>query len=106
MPFDLGAHSACALVGDRLFVWSGGKTRAGGVYDLQKREWEQLPDAPILPRSLATARSHGTAVTVWGGWDSDGDSLTDGATFDFETGAWRRIPNLPAAIPYEMHPGW
>ena len=114
-PFDVGVHSAAAVAGDRLFVWSGAVHSGGrgspdaAAYDSRTRKWQKLPEAPIPPRSLASARAHGSRVTVWGGWTPDRDnmsSLRDGATYDVDTGAWEKIAPLPAGIPYELHPGW
>jgi N-acetylneuraminic acid mutarotase len=116
-PFDVGVHSATAVAGDRLFVWSGSSRGGGGggdspdaaAYDFRTRQWHKLPGAPIPPRKLASARAHGSRVTVWGGWTSDGDhdaSLQDAATYDFETGNWEKIAPVPAGVPYELHAGW
>ena len=116
-PFDVGVHSAASVAGDRLFLWSGSFNGGGGggespdaaAYDFRTRKWQKLPDAPIPPRNLASARANGSRVTVWGGWTSDRErtsSLRDGATYDFDTGAWEKIASLPAGVPYELHPGW
>jgi hypothetical protein len=116
-PVDVGVNAAVAANADRLVVWSGspgkgaggGATAEGAAYDFRTRRWQKLPEAPIPPRMLAFARCHGTRLTVWGGWLSSGHPatfLTDGATYDFETGAWEKTPRLPAETPYAMHPGW
>jgi hypothetical protein len=119
-PFDVAIQAACTVHEDQLFLWSGnsaaqaaaGKTvnsPAAVIYDFKKAQWQQLPDAPIPPRALSFAQTNGSKVTVWGGWDSSESPahfFRDGATYDFAQGTWRKIPDLPADIPYALHPGW
>ncbi|MCI0457150.1 MAG: hypothetical protein L0Z62_09240, partial [Gemmataceae bacterium] len=110
-PFDVGINSACAISGDRLFVWSGAQKAApnGAVYDFRKREWKKIAQAPIPPRQLAFAHAVGNRVVVWGGWVSDRDPgrfLRDGAIYDLDKGTWQKIPDLPGDVPFSLHPGW
>ena len=113
-PVEVGVQSACAADDERLFVWSGRgaaggpeASAAGAVYDFRTRKWTRLPEAPIVPRVLASARIHGRAVTVWGGWE-EGPTvfLMDGATYELGAGAWTEIAPPPGDVPPEMHPGW
>jgi len=114
-PAGVGVQSACAVVGDRLFAWSGqpvggrGASTDGAVYDLKTDKWEKLPDAPINPRLLAYAQPQGSGVIVWGGWLENGhppEFFTDGAAYDFTQRRWTPIPAAPGPVPYELHPGW
>jgi hypothetical protein len=114
-PVDVGVMSACAVVGDRLFAWSGQSAGARGastqaaVCDLKTDKWEKLPDAPINPRLLAFAQPQSSGVIVWGGWLENGhppEFFTDGAAYDFTQRRWSPIAAAPGPVPYELHPGW
>jgi hypothetical protein len=123
-PLDIGIMSACTVVGDTLFLWAGqaGPTELasrgmptpdGAVYDLVNKKWRQIKPAPIPPRSLSFACPLGKdCVAVWGGWSEANDRSKqahfhrDGAIYNLTTDTWSRLPDLPAEIPYGLHPGW
>jgi len=70
--------------------------------------WHQLPDPPLSPRTGAVAVSVGDEVIVAGGTDFlcppaadctfDGTEFRDGAAFDREQNAWRRIADAPVPL--------
>jgi N-acetylneuraminic acid mutarotase len=107
-PFDVGVLSACAVNGDRLFLWSGyaEACKNGAVYDFVKKEWKRIPEAPIALRGLTYAQPVGNKVVVWGGWRPPKTFLRDGAVFDLDKETWERIPDLPGDVPFALHPGW
>jgi hypothetical protein len=120
-PIDTGGQSACAVSADRLFLWSGTNgdpaksakdklSPLGAIYDLRRKEWKEIPEAPIPPRLLPLAHVEGQRVFVWGGWDKtdgrDPDSRRDGAVYDMDKGVWKKIADMPGPIPYILHPGW
>jgi len=119
-PFEVGHLPASAIVGDRLFLWSGSKkvlrppndpeteyVRDGAIYDFQKKEWTKVPDAPIAGRRRGLAKAVGSHVVVWGGWVGQGGPddtcCRDGAVYDLDKGTWRRIADLPIGIPWELY---
>jgi hypothetical protein len=115
LPMELAVNGTAAALADRLFMWSGSSsandaaTPNGAVFDFWTRQWKPLAEAPVDPRSLAFAKAAGSAVTVWGGWSQGRRRVNfhrDGATYDIDKGTWTQILDLPADVPYEMHPGW
>jgi hypothetical protein len=109
-PLDVGIASACTISGDRLFLWSGDKTVKdnGAVYDLARKEWKKIAPSPLEPRQLSFAHAAANRVTVWGGWVSDTPArfFRDAAVYDLDTDRWEKLPDLPAELPYALHPGW
>jgi hypothetical protein len=113
-PFPVACNSACAVVGDSLFLWSGGDPLDGrGVlYDFRAKIWKETARAPITGRYLPFAQSCGSKVIVWGGWITskavaNGVSfVSSGASYDVLLDTWDRIPDMPGEVPYELHPGW
>jgi hypothetical protein len=119
-PFDVGQQSTCAVSGDKLLVWSGaspaaaaaGRTeysREAALYDLAKKEWRKVPNAPVDPRLLGFRHVEGDQIVMWGGWisgNAGGTFLKDGVIYDVAKGVWQTIPDLPGEVPYALHPGW
>lgn len=54
--------------------------------------WLSLPVAPVTSRIDHAIAGHDDRVAVWGGFDSRGHPLPDGAVFDVGTGTWTRVP--------------
>jgi hypothetical protein len=72
----------------------------GAAYEPEKGTWRVLPDAPIGPRSEATAVWTGTEMIVWGGWRRDitmtgPNGWADGAAYNPATNRWRLVPDAP-----------
>jgi hypothetical protein len=85
---DLGGtwNGARMLVTENGSVSSADDFRMAKIYDFHAGTWARVAGDGALPRS-----SHGTAIVgdqlvVWGGWANGlGESLGDGAVFDFVT---------------------
>lgn len=79
-----------------MIVWGGGTAPDGAAFDVEKRTWTMLPDAPISARSDVSVVWTGTEVMVWGGRSSSGP-VRDGALFNPMTRTWRLLPAAPVA---------
>ena len=72
--------------------------------------WSELPASPLSARRDARAVSVGSRAYLFGGWAAEPcpngpfgvcvspGALVDGASFDVETGTWRRMANAPGEI--------
>jgi N-acetylneuraminic acid mutarotase len=85
--------------GSKLVVWGGttngnpnGVVNSGGIYDPVSYQWAPttLANAPG-PRIEATVVWTGTEMIVWGGRDSAGSHLADGARFNPSTNVWTAV---------------
>jgi hypothetical protein len=63
----------------------------GAILDLEKLEWEELPEAPIDGRYGHSAVLWGSKMVIWGGFD--GRDRASGVILDLEKMKWKRIPN-------------
>ena len=92
--------SAAMTAEDLLFLWGGFRKHAGITYndgalvDLATGLVTAVPPAPLDPRMNATAVWTGSEFVVFGGQNFD-RGFSDGAAFDPETMAWRRLPDAP-----------
>ena len=66
------------------------------AYDLEKRSWEIMGDAPIQGRSCPGVTVRGERIYVWGGSGIDA-KLNDGAVFDTGRREWQKMPEAPFA---------
>ena len=108
IPFDT-SMSSVALVNGKLLVWSGYEKSAdaGGLYDFTTKKWSRISHPTIAKRPLAFTSVAGDKVIVFGGWDPSRETfLTDGAAYDVGDDDWQPIEELPARVPYLLHPGW
>jgi len=81
------------------------------VYDFTNKEWKIITAAPIGSpgRCVCFAFAAGSKVVLWGGWngyEDDPKFLPDGALYDLQKDAWTKIPDVPASVPMQLHPGW
>ena len=97
-------HST-VLCGSKMLVW-GGQPDAGAspllsdgaIYDLEKREWEKLPESPLKGRFMHSATVCDSKMIIWGGASTSLHS--DGAMFDFEKKEWEKLPKSPISGRY------
>ncbi|MCX6227382.1 MAG: hypothetical protein NTV01_22035 [Bacteroidia bacterium] len=90
-------RAAPELWGNKLIVWGGqeqivfgGKdVVVGAIYDLEKKIWEVIPQAPIKGRDYHASFIYGNKLIIWGGHD-DESVCCDGAIFELDHGV-----NLP-----------
>lgn len=70
----------------------------GFVYRPQTNDWIKLPSLEesfsFTPRIDAAYALHKNLFVVWGGRTMGSKSLSDGAIYDFDTGAWTQISGL------------
>jgi len=96
---DRAGHSA-VWTGEELIVWGGDRRSDGAAYDPASDSWRAIAAAPLRGRSDHTAIWTGDEMVVWGGATGhrakDFELLSaDGAAYDPETDAWRRIATAP-----------
>lgn len=125
-PLEHGRRVADTMVGSRWVLWGGSKGKPargeqslsddGAVYDLERGEWQPLPEAPLAPRQSAEALPAAGGLVVQRGFgkaefdvrydtdESDGresasGGLTkhnprfdDAARFDFDDADWAPAP--------------
>lgn len=95
VAFSAGALSLVLVVLIGAVGWVAMQDRAEPLPARQAQQptWERVPSAPIDGRMGHVAVSAGTAMIVWGGGDGSEDpaGLVDGASFDYESRAWRPI---------------
>lgn len=95
-----GGHSA-AWTGEEMIVWGGLRGRSdGAAYDPERDTWREISEAPLERRSGHAAVWTGEEMIVWGGVPAGAPSenqlvLADGAAYDPNEDAWRRIPKAP-----------
>jgi N-acetylneuraminic acid mutarotase len=92
-------HSA-TWTGEEVIVFGGYNYRRsfadGAAYNPLTDRWRRLPTAPIRPRFLHAATSVGGDVFIFGGIRQFGHiAHGDGATYDSDSGRWRRIVPKP-----------
>jgi hypothetical protein len=74
------------LAGSAFYVWGGtadaGPVATGASYDLANNKWTPMSGdgAPSARDSFAIAWT-GQELVVWGGFDPNGDMLSDGAVY-------------------------
>src|ERR1019366_8243200 len=75
---------------------------------LMSGRWSALPAAPITHRDGASMVWTGSELLVWGGASGaeDHQLYADGAAYDPETGAWRRLPASPLSPRVGQAAGW
>jgi len=105
-----------AWTGRELIVWIRTPTphrrgnaptlREGGIgaaLDPRTGKWSMLPPAPLSPRRFEATAWTGSVFVVLGGQalrgDSWGDYRSDGATYDPDAHAWRRMRDAPVRSP-------
>lgn len=66
-------------------------------------EWSQMADAPLDARFAPVTLWTGSELLVWGGHDSAGTELTDGAAYDPDGNRWRTMAPFP--FEYELRKG-
>ena len=66
-----------ALSGSKLIVWS---VYCHAIYDLEKKTWQEMADAPIGGRDYHASLLCGNRLVLWGGRDSR-NAYSDGAIF-------------------------
>jgi len=66
------------LSGYKLIVWS---VYCQAIYDLEKKKWEEMADAPISGRDYHASFLYGNKLIIWGGRDSQ-KAHSDGAICD------------------------
>jgi hypothetical protein len=96
---DRAGHSS-VWTGEEMIVWGGDRRSDGAAYDPASDSWRAITAAPLRGRSDHTAIWTGDEMVVWGGATDDGakdfELLSgDGAAYDPETDAWRRIATAP-----------
>ena len=73
------------------------------------RGWSAMADSPLSARFAPSVVWDGDEMLVWGGYDTDGTSLIDGAAYRPTTNTWRPIAPMttgraPAASPPQAVP--
>jgi N-acetylneuraminic acid mutarotase len=90
--------------GGEMVVWGGqvGPVDAddGAAYDPDRDAWRTLAPSPLRGRHWPSLVWTGDAVVVWGGYAfapqaNVGKAFGDGAAYDPELDAWRRLPAAP-----------
>jgi hypothetical protein len=66
------------LLGNKLLVWS---MYCSASYDLGKKKWEEMTEAPISGRDYHTVILYGNKLIIWGGRD-DKNVYADGAIYE------------------------
>ncbi len=105
--------------GRELLVWGGQSGPHdlvvhgdGAAYDPARGVWQELPPAPLTPRTGAAAAWTGRELIIWGGYDHLGDNpgafrvAGDGAAYDPARGAWRRLPPAPLSARADATAVW
>lgn len=85
-PEERRAHTAVWLADTAVMVVFGGRNASGalgsgGVYAAASNAWTTLTPTALVPRDRHTAVSTGTAMIVWGGFDSGNNPLGDGGIY-------------------------
>jgi hypothetical protein len=101
-PISERALPSVVWSGREVIVWGGmgadgGTLYDGAAFDPVTGGWRIIAPAPVDPRLSAGTAWTGTEMLVWGGtsaW-SGGQSLQDGAAYDPEADAWRRLADGP-----------
>lgn len=57
--------------------------------------WSTIAPGPLSPRFAPGSVWTGSELVIFGGWDTQGRALVDGAAYDPETDRWRSISDLP-----------
>ncbi len=65
--------------------------------------WETLTGFPGVPRSHHSATWTGTHLVIFGGYDADGNTLSDAYAYAPATGTWEDITRNPAPSPRACH---
>jgi hypothetical protein len=103
-----------AFVGRKLFVW--GLSRGdvhGAVYDVARKRWDRIPEAPVALRYRCLHGVIGDKVLVWGGYGAiaagggvivgaENNQLQDGAVYDVTKKKWEKMPRAPIPYRYGM----
>jgi len=105
------SNHVAVWTGSKMVVWGGlsngsgnGAVATGGVYDPTTYTWTTTsPVGAPKARYDATAVWTGTEMVVWGGLDSHGLALNDGARFDPTKNAWTPISLSLAPTPRGGH---
>jgi hypothetical protein len=104
-PLARRNRHAAVWIGTRMIVWGGwqgGRVRRdGAAYDPGARRWRPIAPGPLSARLDHAAVWTGREMIVWGGARPAPDGralvLSDGAAYDPERDAWRRIAPAPIA---------
>lgn len=105
-PADGRTFPAFAWAGDRLVIWGGETTSevewtdSGAVYDPATQTWDDMADAPLSPRSEASAAWTGTELFICCGRSPGGGDETAAAAYDPGTDAWRDLAPAPTTVAF------
>jgi hypothetical protein len=77
-----GRDAPCSKIyGSKLLIWGGrvGTTffRDGAIYDMEKDEWEEMPEAPIDGRFWFTPIFSESKLIIWGDQAESQNSTTE-----------------------------
>ena len=82
-------------------------SNTGAIYSVTADAWTTLdPAGAPSPRRGARVAStfDGLGVLAWGGIDSSGHFMTDGASYRLSAGRWSALPAWPQATPDSYYP--
>ena len=102
-PIATRGGGSVVWTGKELLVWGGASDgnpqllyADGAAYNPRTRAWRRLPTAPLAAREYQASAWTGTELVIWGGYVSDGGSVTnDGAAYNPATNRWRKLPTAP-----------
>jgi N-acetylneuraminic acid mutarotase len=101
-PLVCRSNNTAVLWRSKLVIWGGEThdpstlhfTNDGAILDLQRREWQRLPESPIEGRCDHRALLWDSKLVIWGGTSGAGWRC-DGAILDLETMKWKKLPEGP-----------
>jgi hypothetical protein len=104
-PIATRTDHTAVWTGNEMLVWGGeswpsetADDGAGAAYDPVANSWRILPAAPISRRSGHVATFTGDEMLIWGGSRTESGQtirLSDGAAYNADTNAWRRLSSSP-----------
>ena len=104
-PPEVRYSAATVWTGEHVLVWGGhlvgnygeeAPQANGFAFDAQTRSWTAMANSPLGPRAHPASAWSGEELLVWGGSDGRVERFfADGAAYDPETDAWRRLPEAP-----------
>ena len=100
MPERRGHHGV-AIFGDKILIVGGRKSgrsssalRSALMYDITKREFQELAPLPYPVHDMATVKWDDDNVMIMGGADSDGEPLNKVLMYNIKTQKSRELPNM------------